>query len=182
MGEPSHYMVFSQLVEIAIAYSSLHLLPAPCSFSLSPKPFSYIPWGGGHCSGSERRGAPVCLEGFSPPPPRVSFCCKAPWHPCMGWVLGSSDCSYNWLAARGRLFKSACSTRARSLFGNFCRGVKRASKELQSCLSFFSFFVPFRYPLLGLHPSPDFTQNLRVSKRWWQSRRQEVLGSRLGEV
>lgn len=50
-------------------------------------------------------------------------------------------------------------------------------------MGFFPFFVPFHYPLLGLHPSPDFTQNLRVSKkRWWPSRRQEVLGSRFGEV
>lgn len=95
-----------------------------------------------------------------PTPTPCEFCCKAPWHPCMGWVLGSSDCSYNWLAARGRLFKSACSTRARSLFGNFCRGVKRASKELQSCVGFFSFFVPFRYPrprsapFSGLHAEP----------------------------
>lgn len=117
-----------------------------------------------------------------PTPTPCEFCCKAPWHPCMGWVLGSSDCSYNWLAARGRLFKSACSTRARSLFGNFCRGVKRASKELQSCVGFFPFLFLFVIPVLGLHPSPGFTQNLRVPKRWWLSGRPEVLGSGCGEV
>lgn len=113
----------------------------------------------------------------------MSLRCKAPWHPCMGWVLGSSNCSYNWLAARGRLFKSACSTRARSLFGNFCRGVlKELGKRCKAVWGFFPFLFLFVTPLLGLHPSPDFTQNLRVSKRWWQNRRKEVLGSRFGEV
>lgn len=107
-----------------------------------------------------------------PTPTPCEFCCKAPWHPCMGWVLGSSDCSYNWLAARGRLFKSACSTRARSLFGNFCRGVKRASKELQSCLGFFPFFVPFHYP-----PSSVCTL-LRASRRTCGFRRG---GGRVGD-
>lgn len=117
-----------------------------------------------------------------PTPTPCEFCCEAPWHPCMGWVLGSSDCSYNWLAARGRLFKSACSTRARSLFGNFCRGVKRAAKSCKAVWAFFLFLFLFVSPVLGLHASPGFTQNLRVPKRWWLSGRPEVLGSGFGEV
>lgn len=156
-------IVFLQLLKITAIHSSLHLLPTLlCSSPVPPphpKSFLYIPWGGGLCAGS--KGEPPCLEGLSPPPPRVSLRCKAPWHPCMGWVLGSSNCSYNWLAARGRLFKSACSTRARSLFGNFCRGVL---KELgKSCKAVWVFFPPFcsfslspprSAPFSGLHAEP----------------------------
>lgn len=102
----------------------------------------------------------------------------------LAWVgcWGAQIAATNWLAARGRLFKSACSTGARSLFGNFCRG-KRARKELQSGVGFFlffcffSFFPPFHHPLLRLHPASGFTQNLRISKRCWQSGRKEVLGA-----
>lgn len=41
----------------------------------------------------------------------------------------------------------------------------------------FPLFAPSHYPLLRLHPSPSFSQNLRISKRWWQSGRKVVLGS-----
>lgn len=43
-------------------------------------------------------------------------------------------------------------------------------------MGFFLFFAPSNYSLLRLHPSPGFTQNLRISKRWWQSGGKEVLG------
>ena len=44
----------------------------------------------------------------------------------LAWVgcWGAQIAATNWLPARGRLFKSAGSTGARSLFGNFCRGKK----------------------------------------------------------
>lgn len=42
-------------------------------------------------------------------------------------------------------------------------------------MGFFLFSAPFNNPLLRLHPSPGFTQNLRISKRWWQSGSKEVL-------
>lgn len=48
--------------------------------------------------------------------------------------------------------------------------------------AFFLFLFLFVIPVLGLHPSPGFTQNLRVPKRWWLSGRPEVLGSEFGEV
>lgn len=105
----------------------------------------------------QRRGASVCLEGLSPPPPRVSVLLGIlAWVGCWGAQIAAT----NWLAARGRLFKSAGSTGARSLFGNFCRG-KRARKELQSGVGFFLFFFPSSLlpsplfaPFFGLHAEP----------------------------
>lgn len=88
----------------------------------------------------QRRGAPVCLEGLSPPPRRVSSYCKALWHPCLGWVLGSSNCSYKLAGSQDRVFKSACSPGVGSLFGNFCGG-KRARKSCKAVWGFSSFLL-----------------------------------------
>lgn len=110
--------------------SSTRPRPPPPSGSPSPVPHApFLHSGGRRALFAERRGAPVCLEGLSPPPPRVSSYCKAPWHPCLGWVLGSSNCSYELAGSQGRLFKSACSSGAGSLFGNFCGERARESCE-----------------------------------------------------
>lgn len=150
---------------------SLPLVPRllrPRSPSPVSMPLSYIPGGGGRCSGSE--GEPPCLEGLSPPPPRVSSYCKAPWHPCLGWVLGSSNCSYKLAGSQGRVFKSACSPGAGSLFGNFCGG-KRAGKRCKAVRGFSSFL------LLLITPFSVCTL-LRASRRTCEFRRG---GGRVGE-
>lgn len=181
MGEPSHSIVFSQLMKITIVCSSLHLLPALWISQSVPQAL-FVHSVGRRALFRERRGASVCLEGLSPPPPRVSFAAKLlgilAWVGCWGAQIAATT---GWQPG-ARLFKSACSTRARSLFGNFCRGVKRAAKSCKAVWAFFLFLFLFVIPVLGLHASPGFTQNLRVPKRWWLSGRPEVLGSGFGEV
>lgn len=107
----------------------------------------------------QRRGAPVCLEGLSPPPPRVSLYSLA-YLPGLG--VGELKLQLQTGCQPGAVYLKAPAQPEPVVSLETSAGGKRARKELQSGVGFFLFFFspssllpspPFA-PFFGLHAEP----------------------------
>lgn len=99
----------------------------------------------------QRRGAPVCLEGLSPPPPRVSLYSLASL-PGLGVGELKLQLQTGWQP--GAVYLKAPAQPEPVVSLETSAGEKRARKELQSGVGFFLFF--FLFPPSSLLPSPPF--------------------------